>query len=383
MADFVLMTTMLPAISPRALNLKDVFLSAKVSILGEDNVMNLTKVASSIVVMIDGLGYENLLDAKPGFLRRSMADADYAHCGFPSTTASSIASFATALEASDHGLFGYSIFDRSLNENVNLLTGLDRFSILDYFKASPLSEESQVPVHAVTLAAYENSGFTRATMHGAEHHFESEISGRFETALRLVRENPGCLVYVYIPELDKVAHRSGVASSQWAQLFESVERDLQMLAAKIPHDVGLLVTADHGVLDVDRSSHVYLDDLPYLADQVLSVCGDPRAPFIYLSDASRAPEIRELLAESLENSAAVVTPTQLVQMNYWNATILEDAELLPDLVIVALSDIAIFHRNFAKASAIGVIGQHGSITEKETKVPTLRLGAYSSSLLVP
>jgi hypothetical protein len=75
-ADFVLMTTMLPAISPRALNLKDVFLSAEASIVGERNAMNLPKVASSVVVMIDGLGYENLISAKPGFMR--------SHLGFRS-----------------------------------------------------------------------------------------------------------------------------------------------------------------------------------------------------------------------------------------------------------------------------------------------------------
>jgi uracil-DNA glycosylase len=79
----------------------------------------------------------------------------------------------------------------------------------------------------------------------------------------------------------------------------------------------------------------------------------------------------------------VVTPELLVQMKHWNPLILEEVDLMPDLVILALGDIAIFHRQFAKPASLRVIGQHGSITEKETKVPALRLGAYSSSLLVP
>ena len=84
MADFVLMTTMLPAISPRALNLKDVFLNAEASVLGEPNAMNLPKVSSSIVVMIDGLGFENLNDAKSGFMRRNLSETDFAHLAFKS-----------------------------------------------------------------------------------------------------------------------------------------------------------------------------------------------------------------------------------------------------------------------------------------------------------
>ena len=383
MADFVLMTTMLPAISPRALNLKDVFLSAEASIVGEHNAMNLPKVTSSVVVMIDGLGYENLVSAKPGFMRSHLSDADFAHCGFPSTTASSIASFATGADSSSHGLIGYSIFDRSLNEIVNLLSGLDRFSILDYFKGTPLSERSRVPIHAVTLATYEDSGFTRATMHGAKHHFENQIAGRFQAALRLTREEPGCLVYLYIPELDKEAHRSGVDSLQWQELFDTVEREVQMLAAKVANDVGVLLTADHGVIDVAQTNHVYLDEFAYLDGQVLSVCGDPRAVYIYLADSSALSEISSKLIVSFGESAAVVPPEELVDLHYWNRSILEDTDVLPDLVILALGEIAIFHRAFAKPASLRVIGQHGSISESETKVPALRLGAYSSSLLVP
>ena len=383
MADFVVMTTMLPAISPRSLNLTDVFLSAEASMLGERNAMNLQKVASSVVVMIDGLGYENLMSTKQGFMRSQLTDSDFAHCGFPSTTASSIASFATGANASSHGLIGYSVFDRSLNEVVNLLSGLDRFSILDYFKGTPLSERSRVPIHAVTLAAYENSGFTRATMHGAKHHFENKISDRFETALRLTREEPGCLVYLYIPELDKEAHRSGVESLQWHEVFDTVEREVQMLAAKVANDVGVLVTADHGVIDVAQANHVYLDEMPYLDGQLLSVCGDPRALYIYLVDQRKVSEISAMLSESFGESAAIVTPAELVALKYWGSSILEDHDVLPDLVILALGDIAIFHREFAKPTSLRMIGQHGSITERETKVPALRLGAYSSSLLVP
>ena len=67
-ADFVLMRTMLPAKSRSSLNLQDVFRSAEASVLGEQNVLDLPKTASAIVLMIDGLGFVNLQMHARGFL---------------------------------------------------------------------------------------------------------------------------------------------------------------------------------------------------------------------------------------------------------------------------------------------------------------------------
>ena len=382
-ADFVLMRTMLPAKSRSSLNLQDVFRSAEASVLGEQNVLDLPKATSAIVLMIDGLGFVNLQQHARGFLFSQLTDRDFASCGFPSTTASSITSFATASNPSDHGLFGYSIFNRSTSENVNLLSGLDKFSILEYLKVAPISEKSQAKVHAVTLKDYEDSGFTRATMNGAKHHFAEQISERLELAREIVATQPGSLVYVYLPELDKQAHRTGVSSSAWGELLDHVDQSVQMLVAKLPSDVGLLVTADHGVVDIDLGRHLFLEDLADFGDDLLSVCGDPRATYVYLAESADKGPIREELAKNLAERAAVVTPPELVELGYWQPSLLEDDDLLPDFVVVATADVAIFHRKFSNAASQKMVGHHGAVSEAETKVPLLRFGTYSSSLLVP
>jgi hypothetical protein len=360
-----------------------VFRSAEASVLGEKNVLDLPKTTSAIVLMIDGLGFNNIQQHARGFLFSRLTVSDFASCGFPSTTASSITSFATSSSSSDHGLFGYSIFNRSTGENVNLLSGLDKFSILEYLKVAPISERSQAKVHAVTLKDYEDSGFTRATMHGAKHHFAEQVSERLELARDIVATQPGSLVYVYLPELDKQAHRTGVGSSAWGELLDHVDQSVQMLVAKLPSDVGLLVTADHGVVDIDLGRHLFLEDLADFGDDLLSVCGDPRATYVYLTDSADTGRIREELADNLADRAAVVTPAELVELGYWRPALLEDDDLLPDFVVVATSDVAIFHRNFSSAASQKMVGHHGAVSEAETKVPLLRFGTYSSSLLVP
>ena len=373
---------MLPAKSRTVWNLKDVFQSAEASVLSFDNALKLNAVSSAIVVMIDGLGYENLLH-NSGFMRNHLGENDFAHCGFPSTTTSSIASFSTGVEASEHGLFGYSIFNRSTEETVNLLSGLDKYSVLEYARVEPISARSSVKVHAVTLEEYAETGFTAATMAGARHHFAPQFEQRLELARSIANSEPGSLVYVYIPELDKEAHRSGVGGSNWAQLFADVDRAIQMTVSKLGSSNGLLVTGDHGIVDVASSNHIFLDDYPGLTARLQNVCGDPRATYIYLNDPDEVNAAKNQLCEFLRGRALVVEPRELVDQGYWSQSLLDEDDLIPDLVLIATDDIAIFHRQFSKATSMKMVGHHGSITETEIKVPVLRFGGYSSSLLVP
>jgi len=381
-ADFALMTSMLPAKSRSVWNLKDVFQSAEASVLGLSNALNLNHVKSAIVVMIDGLGYENLRQ-HVCFMRKHLGENDFAHCGFPSTTTSSIASFSTGVDASEHGLFGYSIFNRSSAETINLLSGLDRYSILDYARVDPISAQSKLRVHAVTLEDYADTGFTVATMAGAEHHFAQSVHERLEIALALANSQPGSLIYVYIPELDKEAHRSGVNGSNWEQLLGEIDYALQMTVSKLDDSSGLLVTSDHGIVDVSPTSHIFLDDCAGLSDSLISVCGDPRAPYIYLKDSGDLIDVKAQLADFLTSRALVVEPRELVAQGYWSQTLLEDDDLIPDLVLIAIDNAAIFHRQYSKSTSMKMVGHHGSISETEIKVPLLRFGGYSSSLLVP
>lgn len=376
------MTSMLPAIPAAFGNLKDVFRSAQLSVLGLENPFDLNVVRSAVIVMVDGLGAENLQSAAKfaPFLASTSQKSIY--CGFPSTTASSITTFASGVSNSEHGLFGYKIFDRSRDEAVNLLSGVDKYSVLDYLKVEPISNETKVRVHAVTLPEYGDSGFTRATMHGAQHHFSESIAGRFEIAANLARTDKA-LIYVYVPELDQAAHRFGVASSEWQSLLSELDVRTHSLVNNLAKDTGLLVTADHGIVDVAKADHVFLDDIEELKGQLLDVSGDPRVAFLYLRQREKIAEIKLHLSKLFNDAALALEPSEIIDAGYWQDSILQDEDLLPDLVLVATSAIAIYHRDFAKASSLRMIGQHGALADAEIKLPLIALGAYSSSLLVP
>ncbi|MEN9749905.1 MAG: hypothetical protein RL149_983 [Actinomycetota bacterium] len=375
------MTSMLPAMPPAFGNLRDVFRSAEASVKGEENPCGLAPVSSAIVIMVDGLGARNLENRAQDAPFLSSSRSEDIYCGFPSTTAVSIASFASGRTSSEHGLFGYRIYDRSRKESVNLLSGLDQYGVLDYLLADPISTTSSLVVHAVTLSAYEHSGMTRATMHKAVHHFADTIEQRFKIAAELARQARS-LIYLYVPELDQCAHKFGVASGQWDELLRRVELSAIDLAAQIPDSTGVLLTADHGILDVDSSKHIYLDLITELDRKVVDVGGDPRVAYLYLTPQANRETIRRSLREELGERASVLDPTELVNHGLWQESLLAEDDLLPDLVLVALDEVAFYHRDFAKATSMQMIGQHGGLSDTEIRIPLIKFGAYGQERIV-
>ncbi len=378
------MTLMLPANCGAFGNLKDVFLSAEQSMRAEKNVFDLNPVRSALVVMVDGLGYFNLKqNAAQAPFMWSAEQGYQAFCGFPSTTVASITSFATGVPPGEHGLFGYRIFDRSLGEQVNLLSGLDKYQILNYLRAKSVSESTNKRVFAVTRREYAESGMTRATMPAAEHLFAETIEERFNRAKTFLTDTDAALGYLYIPELDQCAHRYGVASQEWKDLLSQLDVALMEFITSTASDVGVLVTADHGIIDIAEEDHIYLDEFTEVSDELVDLAGDPRVPYLYLKSNSLAPQVKQFFESRFEDYFAVLSPEDLVAGGLWTKEMLADDDLLPDLVLISRRKVAVFHRRFSKSKSMEMIGHHGSLTPEETRVPLLRFSGYSSSLLVP
>jgi predicted AlkP superfamily pyrophosphatase or phosphodiesterase len=353
--------------------------SAFASLNGLANPLNLPKSDHVIVVMVDGLGRNNLKarsSVAPNLSTQPLTNGLTA--AFPSSTVANITSLATGVTPSQHGLFGYRIFDRPIGVENNLLTGMDKYSILDYLKQEPLSSTHRM--NAITLPAYAESGFTRATMHGATHHFGASIADRFKLAAELSRES-GVVSYLYVPELDQCAHSMGWQSQTWAELLADLDAAVGRLLRNIGEHVGVLVVADHGIVDVDKAGHIYLDEI-FTTDELLSLGGDPRSAYLYLdgdlSDATRR------LTSWLGDRAELLTAEEMFDAGLLGEELRGEPDLIPDLVLLAAEGHAIYHRGLSKAASMRMVGQHGGLSSFELEIPLVRLGAYSSSSdLVP
>ena len=58
------------------------------------------------------------------------------------------------------------------------------------------------------------------------------------------------LMYFYVNELDKAGHRHGCESAQWEHQLEELDATVKRLNATLPPGTTVLLTADHGMVDV-------------------------------------------------------------------------------------------------------------------------------------
>lgn len=350
------------------------FVSALGAIIGgEDNRLKLPRVKSAAVVLIDGLGLENLRTnlGYAATLRKAIGSKEPAsiRVGFPATTAVSLASLGTGLRGGSHGIVGYQVADNE-GHAVNMLNSwggtVDPVEWQPHETVAERASNAGVSVYFVGPTAYEGSGFTNVFMRGATYVPENDVSMRVEKAQELLSNNE-TLVYLYFPELDQAAHRFGVDSTEWASWLERVDN---ALAPLLSTKAGVLVTADHGVIDVAAENHLYLDALPGFTDAVRLTLGDPRAAYLYGDEAA----IDEVLA-GYKNLGYLVSHDELVEKG-WCAPFTGLAAI-PERFFIAKGSVAIYDRRTAKSQSLKMVGQHGSLDDIEQRVPLLKLGGFA------
>ena len=352
-------------------------ISALKSTSGETNTLGLPSRRSVCVILVDGLGSTNLKSAAGHARFLNSQQSDSAMCWFPATTSTSITSFATASNPWDNGFLGYQVFNKATQTPMNLLSGWKEYAEGEnYQEVSTIAEISSnrgVGFHTVAPSAYERSGFTGATMRGSEFHGVDRIADRLTEALNLLAQPEAKVIYLYIPELDQLAHAKGSESTSWLNQLEDLDSLVRDFVSSIPKGSGVILTADHGVVDVPKENHVYLDELMAKSDFKF-VGGDTRSLFLYFEDAVDKQAARELLEDSLGESCYISTPEDLIAAGYWKSLSPKSENVAPDLLVLARKRVALYHRGFAKVKSLEMVGHHGSITNEELAIPLIKFG---------
>ena len=144
-----------------------------------------------------------------------------------------------------------------------------------------------VEVARVGPAHFDGSGLTNAAIRGGRFVAAATLAQRVDATLAAVRSAPRALVHLYWGDLDKVGHVHGCDSWQWGDELESVDRELARLAARLPDDCSLTVTADHGMVDSPHELRLDVAHEPLLAAGVRHVTNEARAPQLYVEPGAR------------------------------------------------------------------------------------------------
>jgi predicted AlkP superfamily pyrophosphatase or phosphodiesterase len=370
---------MLPAPSAGRVSLADVLRSCLDSTGGQANRLGLPAVRSAIVLLVDGLGAD-VLRAREGHARTlagELGRATTIETGVPTTTASAIASLTTGVLPGQHGLVGYTVLDAVHDRIVNQLSGWDdRLDPATWQLQPTLFETAGIKSYAVGPERYRDSGLSRAVLRGAEYRGASTILTRLELAVRLARATPS-LIYVYAPELDQACHAYGWQSTQWTDALEQLDAGMRTVLPSLGTAVGLVLTADHGVLDVPHHAHVLFDAVPELVAGVRFVAGEPRMLHLHLEPDADAGQLAAAWRNSEADRAWIATRTEAIEAGWYGPVLPEVAPRIGDLLVAARKAVAYYDDRDATRHGRTMIGQHGSWSAAETRVPLLRFGAYS------
>lgn len=369
---------MLPPESSAARSIAGVADDLFAALRGEST--TLPRAESVVLVLIDGLGAISLR-AHAGHARAltaGMAKKDIAHSVFPSTTAAALTSLLTGVWPGEHGLVGYRVLDPARGILVNQLTGWESEGLdpATWQSAPTVFERAGAegrPSYAVGVAAYAASGFTRATLRGAEFIAAQTPAERVEVAYDLAERHPGSLVYCYLPEVDKAGHRYGVDSAQWVAALEEIDA---ALSVRVPPGVGVLVTSDHGMVDVPAHRQIVLE-AEHLGG-VRLIGGEPRMLHVYVDPDVDAAEIASRWSSDLDGRADVGTRQEAIDSGLFGRTVTDAAaSRIGDLLVVSRGNHAVYDGTAQDQRNRGMVGQHGGLTPEERQVPLLRFGAFT------
>ncbi|MBK0421268.1 alkaline phosphatase family protein [Leucobacter sp. CSA2] len=336
---------------------------------------------SFVIIVVDGLGHANLqgrighAPTLAALARRRIETVS------PSTTGAALTTITTGRLPGEHGLIGYRI----RHPRLGLVTTLSEWEGIDdiraWQRAEPLFRGARlVGARAVVTArpAHEESGLTTAILTGAEYLPAQRIEDRFAAMSAAVRSGDPLLGYLYIDELDRAAHHDGWESREWCSRLERLDAALDDFLRTLPSDVGVVLTADHGIVDVDPSLHVLLDEAPGLLDGVAEVGGEPRLRSFYLEDPSEAAEFAARLEAAEGKRAWVATREEAVASGAFGSVEAAVAQRLGDVVLAARKRVA-YYLSTDAPQALAMIGQHGSFTDEERGVPLAVAGALAGS----
>lgn len=352
--------------------------AASLGVEGWTDTLGLPPADRWVVLLVDGLGALNL-DAAADFapylasLRNEPASTTVTSAA-PSTTATSISSLGTGLPPGQHGIVGYSFRNPVGGGLLNALAwedGLSAFDVQPRLTAFERLAKEGVAVTSVSPARFEGSGLTECALRGARFQpveDEEDHGARVGWTVDAAASGPRALVYLYERSLDHTGHGMGWQTDHWREALTSIDTLAGTLRSRLPAGTRLLVTGDHGMVDVPQKHWVIAEDVPGLLDQVTLLAGEGRFRQLY-ADPRHVRAVAARWRAALGERAWVVTRAEAVASGWFGTVDRRMAERIGDVLVVMREDWAVMTRSQPKE--FGLVGMHGSLTELEMRVPVL------------
>lgn len=283
-----------------------------------------------VYLVLDGIGEEQLarhLDAGRGKHFFAETPRRVLTTVFPATTAAAVTTFATGASPLEHGIIGWFLNFPDLGSVSTVLlvearagTDLvpDDFPLKDYLAIPSYVESVACPTVYLAHEAIPFSRYSLAGTRWGERHSVKSL-GRLERRISefAKREGRG-LAHAYWPVYDTVCHDAGTASEGASQHLDELDRFLARLAgAATGTGCLIVVTSDHGLVDVPLERNVNLSSVPGLYDCLATLpSGDARCVHCFVRP-SKTERFLEIARGQLSAACAAIPGEVLIECGWF------------------------------------------------------------------
>ena len=346
----------------------------------EHDWFDLPDVKRYVVVLIDGLGWDITIKAcqDAPYLSTIIGDATKAVVRTPTTTAASLMSLWTGLTPGQHGVVGFSF---EVTPDQARFAPRYPWITTPLFLSEPLATpksvmdklvESGVCLSYVIAADLASSGFTQmGTRQAKLLGVTTPVTiGPDASALGVQAASQGdrAVVYIYESRLDHAGHQHGVNSNSWRKALSQVDSFLEGLRNQLADDVCLVISGDHGMVDVASNERITIDSDPQLAADLRLIGGEARFRHLYTANSTA---VATRWQNRLEDNAQVLTRQEVIESEMMGPVEERYHSRIGDVVVVSTSNQAYMASVFP--GEFSLVGMHGGGTSAERYVPVIAL----------
>ncbi|WP_028048576.1 alkaline phosphatase family protein [Cellulomonas sp. URHD0024] len=337
-------------------------------------VLGLPSASRVCVVLVDGLGYANLSEraGHAPFLRRELGGSTPLTSTFPSTTATAMGTFGVGVPPGRTGMLGYTVRDPATGLLGNLVSWTNLPPAREWQREPTVFEGltgAGTTVTSIGPARFAGSGLTEAALRGPVYARAESLADRIDATVDALRK-PG-VAYLYWGDVDKAGHHYGWGSLQWGDALAELDAELGRLARSLPKDAVLLVTADHGMVDVDLSQRWDIATNPALGDGVELAAGEPRALHLHLERGADPDGVVGRWRDVLGSAAVVATREEASGQGWFGEVADHVAPIIGDVVVAMTGRATVVDSATQTPASLELIGVHGSLTRHEMLVPCI------------
>jgi predicted AlkP superfamily pyrophosphatase or phosphodiesterase len=354
-----------------------------------------------ILIVIDGFGYNQFLKqhTKDKFLTNlnNKGIIQPLTSVFPSQTTNALTTLNTGLTPQEHGLFEYFLYLKNIGiintlkfEHINPKT--QKTLTQKEHKLNNLLLTKEKTIHNTlnknNIKTFTHTKLTNAHSACSKIIFQASTIKPAQTTPDLItglrknleeNKDKPAYFFVHIDTPDTIAHKYGPNSYQYYKEISNItymlnKELIQKLDPRIAKDTLLLLTSDHGGVDVDTEKTIYLPKtalhLQTGKDKVpIPPLGSYREIFLHIEEKELA-DTKQWLLEKIGDKAQIIETKEATEKNLFGVGNVSEGffERAGNLLILPYGNQTIWFED-PHERKINYLGQHGGLSRQEMLVP--------------